>query len=120
MDDSISRFWDKYIVKTKTYKVKDESVRWYVLRAEHYIAAHKGLRLVRHTADDVKAFLSAIPGKENLLDWQYRQVVHALKILFCDVVTAEWALTFPWDDWELESSKLPKERPFTSTLSNHY
>lgn len=79
MDDSISRFWDKYIVKTKTYKVKDESVRWYVLRAEHYIAAHNGLRLVRYTADDVKAYLSAIPGKENLKDWQYWQVVHALR-----------------------------------------
>ncbi|MFK5947603.1 MAG: hypothetical protein QM500_02390 [Methylococcales bacterium] len=82
MDDSVSRFWDKYIEKSKTYHIKNTSVRWYVMRIEEYIEANKGVRLTRHNADDISHYLQEIGRKGYLKDWQYRQVVLALKILF--------------------------------------
>ena len=57
MDDSIARFWDKYIDITKTYHIKSASARWYVMRVEEYIEANKGVRLTRHNADDISHYL---------------------------------------------------------------
>ena len=66
MDDSIARFWDKYIEKTKVYGVKDASVKWYVKYAEDYINANKHLRLARHGPDDVRHYLDEIGRKGYL------------------------------------------------------
>ena len=48
-----SRFWDKYIAKTKDYNVHDNAVRWYVLRVEEYIKAFPSLKLACHTANEL-------------------------------------------------------------------
>ncbi len=117
MDDSVSRFWDVYIEKSNTYKVKEVVVRWYVVRVENYIAAHKGLRLRRHSAAEVRAYLEDIGRSESLKDWQYMQVVLALKILFVDVVKSNWASGFPWEDW-IESARALSEDHPTVTESN--
>ena len=52
-DQSVSRFWDNYILKTKAYRVKEASVRWYVRYAERYIKDHQDLRLSLQTADNL-------------------------------------------------------------------
>ncbi len=54
MDDSIARFWDKYIEKTKAYGVKGASIKWYVKHVEGYINANSHLRLARHRPDDIR------------------------------------------------------------------
>ncbi len=108
MDESVFRFWDKYIEKTMLYGAKDAAVKWYVKYAEDYINANKHLRLSRHSADDVGYYLSEIGGKGYLKDWQFRQLVYALRILFKDLVKAEWAFSFPWRKYLKFSDTLPK------------
>jgi len=54
---SVSRFWDKYIEKTKACGVKPGAVRWYVRHAEAYIKANPERRLAQHTAADVEHYL---------------------------------------------------------------
>lgn len=44
-DHSQSRFWDNFILKTKTHNVNPRAARWYVRHAETYIKAHPGVRL---------------------------------------------------------------------------
>ena len=56
-DQSVSRFWDNYILKTKTYHVKDSSVRWYVRDVEKYIKDNKDVRLALHTAENLTNYL---------------------------------------------------------------
>ena len=68
--DSVERFWEKYINKTKTYKVPDKSVRWYVRRAEEYIKAHSSLRLTQHSPYQVEAFLQDLGRNNRISDWQ--------------------------------------------------
>jgi len=117
MDDSVSRFWDKYIIKSRCYGVSEPIVRWYVIRAEDYIRAFKNHRLKSHTASMLSDYLQEIGGNENLLDWQFRQVVASLKILFVDMVSTDWAASFPWDDWDALAHKLPKNH---ATVARSY
>jgi integron integrase len=112
MDDSrVSRFWDHYIEKAKAYRLKPTTVRWHVLHAEAYIKSHAGRRLAMHTADDVDAYLNAKGRNSRLQDWQFGQVVQALRILFVDVVRPPWASTYPWDHWKDAARELGDEHP---------
>jgi hypothetical protein len=116
MDDSIARFWDKYIEKTKAYGVKNASLKWYVKYVEEYINANKHLRLARHRPDDVQHYLTVIGGKGYLKDWQFKQLVYALRILFIDIVKTDLAGGFSWKKYlvfadTLAKSPMPKIEP---------
>ena len=100
---SESRFWDKFIVKTTSYNIRSDVARWYVRHAEQYIKAHKK-RLAMHTAEDVEKYLTEKGRNQILRDWQFRQIVTALKILFTEMVTVDWSSEFVWDDW-IENAK---------------
>ena len=110
-DQSISRFWDKYIQKTSSYNINPKNVRWYVRHAETYIKAHHGMRLAKHSAADMEKYLRDKGRSSRIEDWQFRQIVEALRILFVELVKAEWASDFPWDDWSSESKVLPPTHP---------
>ena len=86
MDDSIDRFWEKYIDISRTCRVKEASLRWYVKRAEEYIDAHKSIRLSLHQAHHIEAYLSAKGGIPHLKEWLFNQIVLALEILFKDII----------------------------------
>lgn len=92
---TVSRFWDKYIEKTKAYRIKPTTIRWHVKHAETYIQAHSGRRLAEHTARDVESYLREKGRNSQILDWQFTQLVRALQILFVEMVRSPWAADFP-------------------------
>ena len=96
---SVSRFWERFIEKTKAYGIKPSAIRWHVRHAEAYIHAHKDQRLATHRTDDLTAYLEKKGRSGRLTDWQFAQLVRALQILFVGLVKAPWALKFPWQDW---------------------
>jgi hypothetical protein len=53
MEPSVSRFWDKFICKTRDYGVNQKAIRWYVQRAEEYIKGHLDSRLKTHSPECV-------------------------------------------------------------------
>ena len=116
-DQSVSRFWDNFIYKTKSYGIKPESARWYVRHAERYIKARSNARLVEHTAHDVENFLQSKGGQSRLEDWQYKQLVMSLKILFVDMVKPAWAKQFPWDEYIEHAESLPNSH---ATVARDY
>lgn len=99
--------WDKYIEKTKSYKTNSRSARWYVKRAEEYINSHPGLSLMEHSNETVDGYLSKLSQNTRLADWQFKQAVNAIRILFVDCVRPHWANKFPWDYWIDSAKKLP-------------
>ena len=110
-DQSVSRFWDKFIYKTKTYSIKPGAARWYVRHAEQYIKAHKNYKLVNHNAGDIEKYLKNKGRIKRLTDWQYKQIVISLKILFVNMVKPSWANQFPWDEWADMAESLPDSHP---------
>lgn len=107
MDQSVSRFWDKFIDKTRSYGVNNHSARWYVRHAEQYIKSKPKKRLANHSAHDVESYLRSSGGISRLQDWQYKQIVTSLKILFVDMVKPAWANQFPWDQYIEHAQALP-------------
>ena len=96
MDDSVSRFWDKYISKTKVYKVPERARQWYVRRVEAFINAHAGRKLAALSGDDVRDYLDVIGRNERIEDWQFKQSIEALRILFVELVRPAWVNGFDW------------------------
>ena len=58
IDVKISRFWEKYVSKSKNYNIPANSVRWYVRHAEMYIKSHS-TRLAEHSAQAVDEYFQA-------------------------------------------------------------
>lgn len=67
-----SRFWDKFIYKTASYRIKPAVARWYVRHAEDYIKAHSK-KLATHDAADVEKYLSEKCCSSFLQDWQFER-----------------------------------------------
>ncbi len=109
-DAQISRFWEKYIEKSIRYGIKQDLIRWHVKHAELYIKAHK-TRLKEHTALDLDKYLQDKGRNTHLKDWQYCQIVDALRILFVDVVASPWSVSYPWDDLKSQARSLPVSHP---------
>lgn len=107
IDSSVSRFWDKFISKTKKYKLKAGVERWYVRHAESYIRFHKDLKLNLHKAEHVEAFLTEKSRQKYLKDWQFVQTVNSIKLLFTDMLQPSWAIDFSWQEWADLSQALP-------------
>jgi len=110
VDLKISRFWEKYITKSKRYNISEKVIRWYVRHAEMYIKSHSS-RLKDHTDITVDEYLQEKGRNIHLKEYQYIQMVDALKILFIDVVSAEWALTYPWEGLKERSQELDWTHP---------
>lgn len=116
-DLSVSRFWDNYIAKTRSYKIKSSVARWYVRHAESYIKAHANSRLSQHSALQMEKYLREKGRNPRLEDWQYKQMVMALKILFVEIVQPSWANDFAWDDWVVAADTLPNSH---ATVARDY
>lgn len=97
MDDSVSRFWDKFLSKTISYKVPERARQWYVRRVEAFINAHAGRRLATLAGQDVRDYLDVIGRNERMTDWQFQQAVEALRILFVEMVKPGWINGFDWN-----------------------
>ena len=96
MEDSISRFWDKYINKTISCKVPDAARVYYVKHVESFIKAHPGRRLAELEGTDLEKYLNVIGRKPDYPDWRFRQVVDALRILYIEIIRPGWAPEFNW------------------------
>jgi len=105
--DSTQRFWDNYIDKTKCYGVSANAARWYVKQVEVYIKTHSSLRLAQHTDKEMEEYLQDLGRNNRIDDWQFKQAVDALKILFVDVICSPWSDKFPWEYWKESATSLP-------------
>jgi integron integrase len=111
-----SRFWDRYIEILRQAKVAEQSHRWYVVRVERYIAAHSTLRLRLHTPSTLDAYLADAGRDASLPGWRFRQLVHALQLLFTQLVKLAWVQQFDWEYWLASARELAKNHP---TVARH-
>lgn len=116
-DQNIARFWENYINKTVTYNINPKVARWYVRHVEQYIKAYPTLKLAQHSAEQIEHYLREKGRNPRLEDWQYKQLVDALKILFVEIVKAPWSESFAWQDWSELADTLENSH---STVSRDY
>ena len=116
-NDKVSRFWDNYVAKTRQYNIHANAVRWYVKHVERYIKAHPDQRLARHTAQNLSDYLDQLGRTGRLSEWQFKQAIDALRILFADLVHTPWAADFPWRYWMDAATALPSDH---ATVARDY
>lgn len=109
-EDRERRFWDNYLELLHKQGVKPPADRWHVVRAEGFIRSFQGLKLADLSAEDVSDYLLKVGREGALEDWQYRQVVVAIRILF-STVKPEWLEAFDWDFWLGSATRLPPGHP---------
>ena len=105
-----SRFWDHYIEVLQDAAVPEKSRRWYVVRIERYLAAHPQ-PLPEHTAETVRQYLSQAGRDPQIQGWLFRQLVHALQLLFTQHLNAPWANEIDWLYWLNSSRALEPTHP---------
>lgn len=115
--DSIARFWDAYSALVIRHRIPSRQVRWYVKRVEQYIKHHPDVKISQHSEQMLKEYLEQLSRNFRIVDWQFKQAVHALKILFLHFLKLEWANTFPWDDWIESANELPQSH---ATIARDY
>jgi integron integrase len=86
------------------------------LRIERYIRAHSGKAVKEHGRDEVRDYLEKAGRDPRISGWLFRQLVHALQILHCDVIGLEWPQTFDWKFWFDSARTLGARHP---TLARH-
>lgn len=101
--DAIKRFWDKYIQHLTDKNIKSTIIRWYVIRAEQYIKAMPDKRLAEHGPTDVKAYLEKQGCNTKIEDWQFRQIVDAIRKLF-EMLGVAWLNEIDWRHYMGSSS----------------
>jgi integron integrase len=96
---AVQRFWHNYFSILEKSSVPVRTRPWYRKHVEAYIEAHPGRRLGEQLPHDVDDYLAAKGRQPNLREWQFRQIVDALRLLFCDLVCAPWAAGYDWLRW---------------------
>jgi integron integrase len=92
--------WDAFHRILRDRKIPQRYCQWYVLRAGNYLKTKNRKSLDQHTADDLSAYLRSAGVTNRLADWQYRQIVESLEILFAIVLDLPWARSFDWSYWK--------------------
>lgn len=104
--ESARRFWDRYINILEEQQVSVKARRWYVKRVEQYIAYYEDERLRTHSAEHIVKFFTEIGREGRLSDWQFKQTVDAIRILFCKLLQLDLCSAVDWDYWAEASRRL--------------
>jgi hypothetical protein len=109
-DEVKSGFWERYVAHMQAQGVKPTVIRWYVIRAEHYIRTVSHQRLAEHTPQDVIDYLEHLGRTGRLTEWQYRQTVEAIQNVL-HIAEVAWAQQFDWAYWKTSARTLPANHP---------
>lgn len=100
--------WDKFRVILLKNKVPEDRQHYYVRHIEVFlkvtlrkpIAGVDDQSIFSISSSHLVSFLQEIGGKEQVTAWQFRQLLHALKLFFISLYHLSWAKNFDWDYWQ--------------------
>jgi len=95
-----SVLWNRYRKALESEHIGAKAEPWYLKRAEGFVKSCKNAPLTELAAGDLKAYLCGVLARWSLDDWQYVQLVDALRVLFVHALKPSWAAKFPWSKWK--------------------
>jgi len=93
---AIDRFWHNYSDILDKNRVHKSTRTWYRKHVEMYTQANLNDGLMKHTPTHVDQYLNAKGRITDIEEWQFRQIVDALKFLFYDLLKTAWAKKYDW------------------------
>ncbi|MES9987909.1 MAG: site-specific integrase [Candidatus Thiodiazotropha endolucinida] len=110
-DPRIEIFWRRYSDVLKLFRIPERTIPWYRRHIEFFIADHPNTRLKEHSIATVDAWLSNLGRNPHVNEWQFRQKVDSLRLLFCHCLKLPWANRIEWDHWLSGAKALGKDHP---------
>jgi len=107
----IARFWERYVEILRLFRVPEKSHPWYRKHVQSFIDHSAGVRLQSQTQESLQRWLEKLSRQSNLRDWQLRQRVDALRLLFARLLKLPWARTFDWDYRMAPTHHLGRDHP---------
>ncbi len=109
--------WNDFQTILLNNKVPQNQQSYYVKRIETFLwflfgAASKNQgdgeinNISNIKAENVSHFLQEIDRKTEMSSWQFRQLIHALKLFLVSLCRLPWAKEFDWDYWQDAGEKL--------------
>ena len=114
---AVDRFWDQFVERAKKSGVKEAAMRWHILRAEQYLKAFSDKRLAEHSTEDVTGYLETVGRIDRITDWQFVQVVDAIRNLLVPAGAAA-ADNVDWAYWRDSARTLASTRCGTVDFAN--
>ena len=108
---SVTRFWRNYLFVLEKYSIPEKARPWYRKHVEAYIVSNGDIKLRHHLALHVDDYLTAKGRMPGVNEWQFRQTVDALKILFKDFLMLPWAQNYDWTHWRAYARELEPDHP---------
>lgn len=108
---TVSNFWIRYLALLRKHAVQERHLYLYRQNVEQYLQAYNKRKLLTHTNEELTLYLERRSAEPSLSDWHFRQTAKALKILFCDLLKAEWCSKIDWAHWIEDARRLSQNHP---------
>jgi integron integrase len=105
-NSKIEKFWVDYFTTLKLFRIPERSHIWYRKHIESFINYFPNIRLVNRNSEHVSQWLTFTGNNTKLADWQFRQQVDALRLLFSHFLKQAWATDFDWTYWLSGATRL--------------
>ncbi len=99
-------FWVRYFSVLSTFRIPEKTHPWYQKHVEQFIAFLPDTQLQNRSAEDTQKWLETLSRQQQIADWQFRQKVNALRLLYGQLFHSDWARHFDWDFWSLGVRRL--------------
>jgi integron integrase len=116
-DPRIKQFWDGYFETILLFRIPENAHAWYQKHVEAFIQYLPTTRLLNRKPEHVEQWLTQTGRNAELLDWQFRQRVDALRLLYCHRLKAPWATDFDWSYWSSGAMRLEADH---ATIARTY
>ncbi len=113
-DPRIKQFWDGYIEIIRLFRIPENAHSWYRKHIEAFIQYLPAIRLLNRKPEHIEQWLTQTGRDTELEDWQFRQRVDALRLLYCHRLKASWATDFDWSYWSSGAMRLETDHATTA------
>lgn len=110
-DPRIDQFWSRYIDLLHHFRIPEKVIPWYQRHVQGFIDDHPDTRLLKHSPESIEGWLEQLGRNPQITEWQYRQKVDALRLLFSHLLKIPWASKFDWDRWSVGAISLGRDHP---------
>lgn len=110
-DPAVVRFYDNYLKCLHNAGIPQKQRRWFVKHIEGFVEAQRGRGIRTLSAADISQYLETIGRRKRLTDWQFRQIVHAIRILYCGLLASPLCQEIDWQYWIDASQHLGSDHP---------
>ena len=106
-----------YLERLAARSVPERQRPFYLVRANQFVHALDGRDPASLETPEIEAALTELGRRARLLDWQFAQLVDAVRVLLVECLGSDAASGLDWTRWDGSERALPADHPTTARAS---